>query len=169
MIPGCSGPYSTLPAGRHPATLAELYDSFVLNAPFRDRRELIYRALTLHTDLMAARFSALRLWIDGGFTTHKPWAEPEDVDVVAVVPPGELGRAMEDQALPLSTLQGVFSGSPGVMTNKLHPMGGLMDVFILPDIPAVLTPWDTTWSQVKDSSGNLVPGATKGYLEVTIR
>ncbi|MBJ8342821.1 hypothetical protein JGU71_28415 [Antrihabitans sp. YC3-6] len=133
--------------------MAEIYEHFVQNAPFRERRELIFRALTLHADMVANVFSNARLWVDGGFVTHKSWAEPEDADVVVVVPQGEIARATEDKNLPLSTMQGVLSTKPSATTPKLHPMGGLLDVFIQPDVPVLLDPWHRIWSLVRDASG----------------
>jgi hypothetical protein len=50
----------TLPAGRHTATLNEVYETFVQLAPFRDRRELIFRALALYIDLVSPEFSTCR-------------------------------------------------------------------------------------------------------------
>ncbi|WP_156753061.1 hypothetical protein [Mycobacterium sp. 1245801.1] len=158
-IPAIGGQYATLPSGRHQATLDEIYETFVVNAPFRPRRELIFRALTLYIDLVSAQFSACRYWINGGFVTHKPWAEPEDADVVVVVPPGEHSKVRQPELLPLLTL-----ASGGA---KVHPMGGLIDGFIAMDHPAALLTWELTWSSVRDEQHNVVPGVSKGYLEVS--
>jgi hypothetical protein len=76
-IPATSGKYAILPEGRHAATLNEVYQTFVETAPFRHRRELIFRGLSLYIDLSSAEFSSSRYWIDGGFVTHKAWEEPE--------------------------------------------------------------------------------------------
>ena len=166
-IPATSGQYATLPVGRHPATLNEVYESFVEQAPFRPRRELIFRALTLYIDLVSAEFSTCRYWIDGGFVTHKPWEQPEDADIVVVVPPGEHGKVMTPEFLPFWTLLQTQPAQPSVYADKVHPMGGLIDAFILPDQPLVLRPWDILWSRVRDEHHNEVPGAHKGYLEVS--
>lgn len=168
MIPPCDGPYATLPVGRHQATFPEVYDRFVTEAPFRDRRELIFRAVELHAAIVRTHFHGARFWLDGGFVTHKHWAEPEDADVVVVVPPEQYGKAADDKLLPLSTLQGVIAGQPQASTSKLHPMGGLMDVFFQPDVDVVLAPWDAIWSSVKDENGVVVEGVAKGYLEVIL-
>lgn len=158
-----------MPVGRHPATFAEIHEAFVVNAPFRPRRELIFRALTLYADLVGEVYSTARLWIDGGFVTLKQWAAPEDADVVVVVPLAEyVAKAGAESNLPLLTLQGVFSTKPNASTAKLHPMGGLLDSFIQPDIDVMLAPWDLTWMSVKDENGLIVPGQAKGYLEVAI-
>jgi hypothetical protein len=166
-IPATSGQYATLPVGRHAATLSEVYDAFVVNAPYRPRRELIFRALSLYIDLVSAEFSSSRYWIDGGFVTHKGWEEPEDADVVVVVPPGEHGKVMTAEFLPYWTLLQAQPAQPNVYADKVHPMGGLIDAFILPDQPAVLGVWDVRWSSVRDQQHNVVPGARKGYVEVS--
>lgn len=170
-IPSCAGPYATLPAGRHKATFAEIYERFVVQAPFRERRELIFRAVELHADIVRTRFTDARIWLDGGFTTHKTWAEPEDADVVVVVPEVqylEYTKAQDESLLPLITLRDVSATRPPSRTGKLHPMGGLMDVFVQPDADAPLAVWDTLWSSVKNQFGEVVPGVTKGYLEVEL-
>lgn len=171
MIPNCSGPYGVLPEGRHPATFDEIYDRFVVEAPFRERRELIFQALTLHAKLVASTFGRARLWIDGGFVTHKTWAEPEDADVAVLVPMSEYARAAEDKNLPLWTVLGVAGeiNRQPVGTLKLHPMGGLMDAFWLPDgVPSLAAAWDGLWSRVRDEHGDEVVGLKKGYLEVEV-
>ena len=58
-IPDPSGPYATLPVGRHPATFDEIYEKFVVGAPFSERRELIFEALTLYAKVLATEFSTL--------------------------------------------------------------------------------------------------------------
>ncbi|MEX3755542.1 hypothetical protein ABFW00_06835 [Mycobacteroides abscessus] len=158
-IPATHGQYAVLPTGRHSATLDEIYETFVVNAPFRPRRELIFRALTLYIDLVSVQFSACRYWINGGFVTHKTWAEPEDADVVVVVPQAEHVKVTQPEFLPLLTLPS--------NAGKVHPMGGLIDGFVAIDDPAALTTWDQTWSSVRDEQHNVVPGVSKGYLEVS--
>lgn len=169
MIPNCEGPYGTMPAGRHQTTLAEIYTRFVEEAPFRPRRELIYRALTLLNDLVVPSFPNARLWIDGGFTTHKTWAEPEDADVAIVVPLEEYKTAISEKWMPLWTLQGVTSTNPRATTARLQPLGRLVDVFFVLDDPAQTAYWEDLWSKVRDDQRQTVAGATKGYLEVSVR
>lgn len=137
-------------------------------APFRPRRELVFRALQLYIDLISPEFSSIRIWIDGGFVTHKTWEQPEDADIVVVVPPSEHGKVMTPEFLPLWTLLNVQPSQPSVYADKVHPMGGLIDAFIEPDIPQVLGVWDYRWSSVRDEQHNEVPGERKGYLEVSV-
>lgn len=160
-IPATTGQYAVLPVGRHSATLDEIYESFVVNAPFRPRRELIFRALTLYIDLVSPHFSTCRFWINGGFVTHKPWAAPEDADVVVVVPSGEDSKVSQPGFMPLLTL-------PSNTGDKVHPMGGLIDSFVAADAPALLAPWDLQWSSVRDEQRNVVADVSKGYLEVSV-
>lgn len=159
-IPATGGQYAILPPGLHAATLNEVYETFVEQAPFRPRRELIFRALTLYIDLVSPQFTACRYWINGGFVTHKPWAEPEDADVVVVVPPGEHTKVTQPDFMPLLTL-GSNAG------DKVHPMGGLIDGFVAIDHPAALAPWNIMWSSVRDEHHNVVTGVNKGFLEVS--
>jgi hypothetical protein len=169
VIPACDGDYATLPPGTHQASLDEIYQSFVVEAPFRPRRELIHQAIVLYTSLVKSAFSDARIWIDGGFVTHKPWAEPEDADIVVVVPLEEyVAKANDPRWFPLWTFLNATSSEPPRWTEKLHPMGGLLDTFLVPDVEAVLGIWDQRWSSVNGPDGNLVPGVTKGYLEVNL-
>jgi hypothetical protein len=46
-------------------------------------------------------------------------------------------------------------------------MGGLIDGFIAPDVPVVLSAWHNQWSSVRDETHNIVSGIEKGYLEVS--
>jgi len=140
---------------------------FVEQAPFRERRELIFRALTLYIDLVSAEFTTSKYWIDGGFVTHKTWEQPEDADIVVVVPPGEHGKVLAAEFLPLWSLLEVLPTQPAVYSDKVHAMGGLIDTCILPDQPLVLRPFDLLWSKVRDENHNEVLGVRKGYLEVS--
>lgn len=169
MIPKCSGPYAALPAGRYTVSFDVMYQRFVEEAPFRERRELIFKAIELHSEIVRMHFNDARLWIDGGFVTHKTWAEPEDADVVVVVSVAQYAKlATEEALLPLASMLGVTSLQPNTSTGKLHPMGGLMDVFFVPDNPFHLEVWDDRWSSVNGPDGVLIPGERKGYLEVIL-
>lgn len=169
MIPACSGKHATLPPGTHKATLDEIYQAFVVDAPFRPRRELIHQAIVLYSSLVQSAFSSARLWIDGGFVTQKPWAAPEDADIVVVVPMEEyVAKVNDPRWFPLWTFLNATSSEPSRWTEKLHPMGGLLDTFLMPDVEDALGIWDLRWSSVNGPNGELVPGAVKGYLEVIL-
>ncbi|MBG6218941.1 hypothetical protein IWX75_003429 [Arthrobacter sp. CAN_A6] len=127
---------------------------------------MIFRALHLFIDVVWETIPDARFWIDGGFTTHKTWAAPEDADIVAIVPVKKFKLCLTESMLPLSTLQHVTAGQPNTHTAKLHTFGGLLDTFFIPDLPAHLRTWDDTWSKVKGSDQKIVPGKRKGYIEV---
>jgi hypothetical protein len=99
-------------------------------------------------------------WLNGGFVTHKVSA-PKDVDVVLMVHDADAANlSRTDQLLLSSQLTDRSSGT--------QPMGGLVDGFIAQHGNAHEEQiWDGTWSAVKDDNGLIVPGATKGYLEVS--
>ncbi|MEW1882175.1 hypothetical protein AB0O58_21045 [Rhodococcus sp. NPDC080181] len=118
---------------------------------------------------MQSAFSSARLWIDGGFVTQKPWAAPEDADIVVVVPMEEyVAKVNDPRWFPLWTFLNATSSEPSRWTEKLHPMGGLLDTFLMPDVEDALGIWDLRWSSVNGPNGELVPGAVKGYLEVIL-
>lgn len=151
----------------HPATLEEIYQSFVVDAPFRDHRELVFRGLGLFIELVTLQIGSVRFWINGGFTTHKSWAPPADVDVATIVPRSAYDAALTEDALPLWTLQHVSAADPTVVNApRLQPMGGLVDSFFVPDLPAQRAYWHSLWSKVKGEDGKEVPGERKGYVEV---
>ncbi|OHU52106.1 hypothetical protein BKG83_19825 [Mycobacteroides chelonae] len=170
-IPATSGEYGTLPVGRHQATLEEIYEHFVENAPFRERRELIYDALRLYAKIVVTEFGHATLWIDGGFVTHKTWP-PNDTDVVTVVPQAEYANMCSStDCLRYLTLQGVMVAQPETFApvKRIQPMGGLIDSFVVPDDPIFTAVWDHRWSRVSDQYKNLLPeDVRKGYLEVKL-
>lgn len=164
MIPAMTAD-GLLPDGRHPATLDEVRERFVRDAPNSDDRDLVFRALEVHLARARQLFPGATLWLDGGFVTHKP-EPPHDVDIVIVYDPSRTPVVAFDDLSSLltmfavsCTLGGVPSGQP-----KLQPMGGLVDAFAVPTTrPDDLAVWDARWRQVKDR-----PGMVKGYLEVPL-
>lgn len=160
-----------LPPGRHRATLDEVHARFVAAAPYRAEREVLYAALRAYAARVRALFWTGSLWVDGGFVTHKPWAPPEDVDVTIVV-----RRAMTRALTPeqrvrlygLLTLHGLYARSPAVAVSRLRAMGDLVDAAIcVRDDRARLAEMHETWSRVRGDNGAELPGAVKGYVEVT--
>ncbi|PHV64641.1 hypothetical protein CSW57_22850 [Williamsia muralis] len=170
-IPELGGAHATLPEGCHQATLEEIYQTFVVDAPHRAERDLMYRALVLYVDVLRTVFPTGRLWIDGGFVTHKLWRAPEDIDVVAVVPMTDYSNVCTNAAamLPLMTLQHVSSREFAGTVPRLQAMGGLVDGFIVPDVEVQTDYWADLWSRIKDRHGNPLPETErKGFLEVTL-
>lgn len=162
MLPPMT-PEGRLPVGRHPATLEELRERFVDLAPNSERRNLIFRALLLYIDVIAPYFPDARLWINGGFVTHKPEA-PADVDVVIVSDPAPSLTVAE--VASVHTLHNVTSTTePFVAVERLQPFGGLIDGFVAsPRIPEVLAFWEDQWSKVKDGTDT----ERKGFVEVIL-
>lgn len=150
-----------LPAARHKATAAEVYDLFVTQAPYAPRRKVIWDAFEAWVPLIRPLLPTARLWIDGGFVTHKGWAAPKDVDVCILVHPSEYALADSAALAPLLTEK--RSGVP-----RVQPMNGLVDSHIGHQ-GADAYFWADTWSTVLDAQRNVVDGERKGFVEVTDR
>ncbi len=156
-----------LPVGRHPATLEQIYDRFVVGATHaRERRELLFGCLKTWIQVLQQFVPHGRLWVDGGFVTDKA-APPHDIDVV-VFPerPPDLSPDEVRDLDSLFTLQDILVGSPGPFyLDRLQPVGGTLDAFVcgrLEDEPY----WDGIWSSLKLPDGRVIDGPTKGYVEV---
>lgn len=186
MIPAVDPTTGRLPPGRHIGTWAELEATFVDGAPQRAQRQLVFRALRLWATMTWQLLPSARLWIDGGFVTHKS-AAPFDADVVMVVQPGELAKVdnqiqREQRALAeaqrlgrplpkcpttvrffgLLTLAGVATSNFGHVP-LVQPFGGLVDgYFASENDSAALNYWNAQWSNGEDPAHT----GTKGYVEV---
>ena len=147
-----------------------MYEKFVTQAPYREVRAQIFSALSLYMRLLQELVATGRLWLDGGFVTHKKWA-PKDVDVALVVDDALINAltvAQQARLLQLLTLQNVHAASPSATARRLQPMGGLVDAFLIPEGNDPMKQlFDATWSRVTDQTGVVVPGVRKGYVEVT--
>jgi len=164
LLPAAAGAYS--------ATLQEIEQQFVVHAPNALQRADIFAALCLWVTRVRATFGTGRVWIDGGFVTHKA-PPPHDVDVVFI--PDDPGRVNDEllmaEGYDLLTLQQLFflHPAPGGTLERLQPVGGLVDAFIAdPRRPDVLQSWATLWSAVKLDDGSISQNQTKGYLEVIL-
>src|SRR5690606_15838481 len=73
----------------HAATVDEVYQTFVVGAPHRGRRQLIWDAFSIYSQLLWGYFPDAQLWLNGGFVTHKR-DEPHDLDIAFLVPTSEL-------------------------------------------------------------------------------
>ena len=156
-----------LPPGTHVAELTDLYERFVLDAPDREHRELLFSALSVHLRLIQTIIPAGSVWIDGSFCTcaRRP---PEDVDVV--IHPRDW-KALESvpaeakmRLYGLLTLLDIAATRPPVNLSRLQPVGGAVDAFLC--YPGQEATWRGQWSSVRDADGNVVSGQEKGFTEV---
>ncbi|MFD3571577.1 DUF6932 family protein [Streptomyces sp. NPDC058667] len=164
-------PGGMLPVGRHPATLEEIHDVFVANAPNRSHRERLYSALELYAGLVQDLLPRATLWVDGGFCTYKT-KPPKDIDL-ALVASSRLTRHFDEEEWrrmsQLLTLQHLSAQAPPTLASRVQPMGGLIDAFLVEEEdPADIALWDYNWSLVKDDDGKIIEGERKGYLEVAL-
>ena len=156
-----------LPAGAHQATLPDLYERLVLDAPCREHRETLYAALTVHLRLTQRIIPAGRAWINGSFCTSSE-APPNDVDVV--IHPADwttierLPEQAKSRLYALLTLRDVAVAEPAIWLSRLQPVGGVIDAFLC--WPGHEDTWHDQWSTVTDVRGTVVEGKTKGYAEV---
>jgi hypothetical protein len=171
VLPDMDAATGLLPAAPDPylATLEEVRQRFVDEAPYSAEREVLFDALALYARVVWRLLPDARLRIDGGFVTHKAWAPPEDVDIAVVCP--TITSAQLDEAVnrPLFTVLGVQGKIVGldVRIPKSHVMGGLVDAFpVLPFLPKTDGFFRRLWSTVYDENKNVVPGLAKGYVEV---
>lgn len=174
MLPKMDPATGLLPLAANPyaATLPEVYERFVEEAPHRERRELIFRALEIYAELVWASFPDARLRIDGGFVTHKTW-EPHDVDVVVICPttsPAIREKAFSDGLFTMENVTGETRDGRIHTIDRLQPMGGLIDGFYVPETQLPVKLWfEDFWTRVTDQNKNVVPGIRKGYVEVINR
>ncbi len=153
--------------------MAEVESAFVIGAPNGAARHDLFAHLRVWVDLAVQVFDSGRLWIDGGFVTHKA-APPHDVDVVLL--PDNADSAMtalrhDERAYALLTLQDVFfvTPSPGGTLRRLQPVGGTMDAFLAdPRDNVQMAAWHDLWSSVKGPDGHIIGGQRKGYVEVRV-
>ncbi|MBZ4496956.1 MULTISPECIES: hypothetical protein [Dermacoccus] len=149
--------------GPHFATLDEVRDRFVTHAPNVVQRERVFRGLEIWIEQARDLYGSGRVWIDGGFVTHKADA-PDDVDVAFL--PDDRERATTAMAsahgLGLLTMQNLMCDIGSVA--RLQPVGGLVDAFLV-DADDDMDVENMTWlfSQVKG-----VKHVRKGFVEVVI-
>lgn len=149
-----------LAPGRQRASLAEVYETFVLNAPFRAERQRIWDAFLVYRRDVLELLPSARLWVNGGFVTLKTWAAPHDIDVCIAAPQSELKAAL-DRLRPLLTY--------GEEADRVQPMAGLVDGFVTvsPGQPSSnASYWHHQWMRVKLPDGTEDSSRLKGYVEV---
>ena len=148
-----------LPAGRHRTSLDLVHARFVEAAPNSSERAVIFRAFLVWADRLWSLAPSARLWLDGGFVTHKA-AAPHDIDVAALLKVSEFQGLTEEQYLALAT----HRAQDG---RKVQPMGGLVNGFFVTRGAAdQISAWQRWWSSVVDSDKHELPGVSKGFVEV---
>jgi hypothetical protein len=107
--------------------LDEIEDLFVKQAPFRQARERTFTALGLEIVGLVELGGPATVWINGGFTTHKPWAAPHDIDIVYwCVNEDHMRTMLTDNGIyEVLTLQNVIVGGPatGALARATWPTG----------------------------------------------
>lgn len=172
MLPAVDPNSGLLPPAPEPyrATLEDVRQRFVVEAPFSDERAFVFEALVIYSRLIWKIAPTARLRIDGGFITHKTWAAPQDADIAVVFGSGTSdAQVNEAAAAPLFSLLDVrgMLAQQQIGLGKAHVMGGLVDAFpAFDDAPASLALWHDIWSKVTDAQKNEVVGLRKGYVEV---
>jgi hypothetical protein len=175
VIPAVDPDTKLLPANAdlspHKATLVEIRQRFVEEAPNPNRRRIAFAALEIYAGLAWSYLPNAALWVDGGFVTHKE-STPHDIDVVIVDDMASLDSvfAVESDALALLTFQGVSALEPNIAgIRRLQPFGGLIDGFVAPrDQPLAVSVWRDRWSMAPTPDGSgYRTDIHKGFLEVT--
>lgn len=161
MIPPTSGPYGLLPEGCYRTTLDEIEEVFVRGAPFEVQRSGLWATFRTYVDEVWRLMPSTRLWIDGGFVTHKTWSAPRDVDVCLVV------KVSEFDVVPDHALDALLTDVRPDGT-RVQPMAGAVDGFVaLRGSVEDQQEFRREWSRVRGPDRTEVVGLRKGYLEVT--
>jgi len=154
----------------YPTTIEEVRQVFVVDAPFPQRRAMIFAAFELYARILWMYLPNARLWLNGGFVTYKNVA-PHDLDVAFLADSSDLTAVFsrESDALSLLTFQGVSAVAPNMANVKrLQPIAGLIDSFMVQaDNPLAVQTWKDRWSIASTPDGDgYRRDLFKGYLEV---
>lgn len=97
-----------LPPGRHPMTLSQIKDVFVIPFDVRERRLTLFHQLEAFFQEYLVCGVPGEMWLDGSFLTEKP--EPADLDISVIIPAngGGSGISDEQRALIDATNDGKF-------------------------------------------------------------
>lgn len=168
MLPPIDPGTGFLPLGAHQATLDDIRQRFVDEAPHaRDRRVLVFKALETYFQILRMFFPSGLALVDGGFTTHKVDA-PHDVDVAILPDDPSLTANWNTETYTdfqgILTLQDVIiGGQDAAYFQRVQPFAGLLDSFIFP--PEREQYWRNLWGASRGPDNQPI-WDTKGYLEV---
>lgn len=158
LVDGFDHEHGWLLQGRYVATLDEVAKVFVSGAPNSEIREGLFQALIAWIDSVHAVVETDRIWVDGGFLTHKQ-EPPSDIDVVAFVKPALLTEKADAELNPLRTHK--HNGQ------RIQPMGGRIDGFVEPAGSEQKVYWVKEWTQVRHPvTRETWIGKAKGFVEV---
>lgn len=163
MLPATCGDYGILPHANapYPASLDEIYEHFVVGAPYADQRRELWDVFPAYVRKARAYFPTCRILLDGGFVTHKNWEAPEDIDIALGI------DRLEYNALQDWERAQLFN-SVSATGHKVKVMGGAIDASRFDkNIPALFAKWHDDWSSVRGPNRLTLPGVRKGYVEVT--
>lgn len=165
MLPDMSniGPYPVLPHGRHVVSLEEVHKRFVVEAPYRESRERLWIAFMAWHQQATAYFPGATVFLDGSFTTWKPWEPPQDVDVTIF--------AQKEQFLALEPWRrsDLFTMPIDDTGAVRKPQNGLVDAYWATfGTPERVKYWAEFYSNMRDRNGIIMEESSKGFLEVTL-
>lgn len=154
-------PDGYLPPGRHRATLDDLQQRFVREAPHSWDREGLFQLLRRHLRALASITGSTPVWIGGGLISHSPTAD-EDVMVLGMCRDVEhLKKCFEAPGCAsLLTIDEAIFGYPfmaGAVT--LLPFGGDIDASLATPEDAHI--WDGIFSTLHGQHD-------RGYVEVVL-
>lgn len=151
-----------LPAGTYSATVEEIRETFVSAFPASVRRPLIYQGWTQFRALVRRLVPVQSEFIDGSFVTDR--LNPDDIDLSLWVRASDIDSLPPNDALALEAVMG-------------RRFQFLCDAYLVPicDEGHRLYPHFTWikektaryWAAYKDLNDEVIPGITKGYVEVS--
>lgn len=168
-LPALDPILGTLPGSPIPyrLTMSDIHQLFVVSAPFRERREDLFAAFEVYSKSVWEELPKARLWVDGGFSTHKNWEAPDDIDVLVVDDDASLAskaRLASRGMFTMSKVTGTIGKKELPELEKLRPFGGMIDAYYATSFSTELI--RSQWTQVRGPDGEFVPGAVKGIVEV---
>ena len=156
----------------HQASLEELYERFVEQAPFRESRERLFQALRLYLDDVLSFAPVHSAWINGGFITLKEWGPPQDIDLVLKVSATEMNMLSAELRKRFRRAMTLPSGidQSGKDLGKTAPMNGMIDAYYLLDNQMEdARRWHAQWSSLRGPEGHTLDDTHKGFVEVMFR